>query len=176
MSTTGHWRRRSRAVSGHVAFPTQDPAWDFVPEGGMFVRLAVEPKEDDDFLVCAGGWNLVLYDEEFVGDDTDIPCAHCEKPLAEDMTTWRCRREARTFPRLNSGDDYPLQTAVRNCSILYLAVMTIGSTGWEGMHKETGKMFLCRYEHLTESGQALYAAVQAAYPGRRLVLQTWLDT
>ena len=73
MSSVNKWQRRSRAVSGHVAFPVDDPAYEYVPEGGLFVRLVVEPRDDEDLLICAGGWNTVNYDEEWFSDDTDTP-------------------------------------------------------------------------------------------------------
>ena len=46
MSSTNAWRRRSKTVSGHVAFPVDDPEYEYFAEGGLFVRLVVEPKDD----------------------------------------------------------------------------------------------------------------------------------
>lgn len=181
MSSTNAWRRRTKAVSGHVAFPVDDPEYEYFAEGGLFVRLVVEPKDDEDLLVCAGGWNTVTYDETWFGDDstTDCPCPNCDDNLPEIPTRadFDCRREAAAFPHLNDETE-PGQHRLydRYESVPYLAVLTIGSTGWVGRSKQDWKPFICRYEHLTESGKALYDALQNAYPGRRLILQTWLDT
>lgn len=61
-------------------------------------------------------------------------------------------------------------------SIPYLAVITLGSTGWSGFSNETGN-WLCRFDDLTPEGQALYRTIEALYgPHGTLVLQTWLDT
>ena len=181
MSSVNNWQRRSKAISGHVAFPVDDPAYEYTPEGGLFVRLVVEPKDDEDLLVCAGGWNSVTYDEEWFGDDTETacPCPNCDDNLPENPTRadYDCRRQAAAFPHLNDETEpghYQLYD--RYESRPYLAVLTIGSTGWVGYRKRDWKPFVCRYEHLTASGRALYDALQAAYPGRRLILQTWLDT
>ena len=182
MSSVNNWQRRSKAVSGHVAFPVDDPAYEYAPEGGLFVRLVVEPRDDEDLLICAGGWNTVTCYEEWFGDDTDAycPCPNCEdnRPENPGRADFDCRREAAAFPRLHDPEPESGQYRGhdRYESVPYLAVLTIGSTGWVGYRKPDWKPFVCRYEHLTASGQALYQAMQNAYPGRRLILQTWLDT
>lgn len=180
MHNTGDWNHPEAATAGHVAFPVYDPAYEPNLEGGTVVRLLVEPRDDEDLLVCSGGWNHVQYEEAFAGDDSDRPCdcPYCASvnPGRDNRAEWKvCQREAAAFPFRHSDPDSP-QYQYRHQSEPYLAVMTIGSTEWVGYRKDNDAPFVCRYQHLTASGKAVYDALQAAYPGRRLVLQTWLDT
>ena len=156
-----------------VAFPVNDPAYESTQEGGLFVRLVIMPQTDtgDDWLVCSGGWNLVNYDEEFIGDDGPVACPHCD---TNEYVMDGCLKEKAAFPHLEDNDEGRAFDSYQ--SVFYLAVLTLGSTGWSGVHKETQRMWRRQYRHLTDAGKALYQNLQAAYPGRRLVLQTWLDT
>lgn len=145
--------RRSTEVTGYVNFPVNDPSWEFTGEGGMFVRLVVEDVENTFMQCCGGHSNVVIYDESFVGTD---------------------KEERYHFPRLNrqfkSDDPY------KYTSIPYLAILTIGSTGWSGWNEEHGYYWKCAEEDLTEKGKELLEALKALYPGCRIDLQTWLDT
>ena len=109
-----------------------DPEYSYAPEGWPFVRLAVEPRDDENLLVCAGGWNSVTYYEEWFGDDTTTPCP--------------CPTVTANCPKIRPGQH---RLYDRYESRPYLAVLTIGSTGWVGYRKSDHKPFVSRYEHLT---------------------------
>lgn len=151
--------RRSSAVTGYVNFPIDDPNYTNSREGGMFVRLVVMDKSmGNGWMQCCGGDNLCLYDEDFVGSDG-----------GED--------EATLFPRMNDdikSDDLDFYT--KYMSYPFLAVLTIGSTGWSGWNDFEGRQFVCTYNDLTEKGKRLYDSLKELYKGCELRLLTWLDT
>jgi hypothetical protein len=76
--------------------------------------------------------------------------------------------EEEHFPYINSEEE-DMDSLQRYRSIEYLAVITMGSTGWSGE-------FRCTYDDLTDEGKELYNNIQKLYPTGKLVLQTWLDT
>ena len=179
MSSPNDWNHPGVAISCHVAFPMYDPAYEPNLEGGIVVRILVEPKDGENLLIRCGGWNYVQYEEVFAGDDTDRPCGcyYCAGTQRKaDQVEWQpCQREASAFPFKHADRD-SRQYKYRHQSAPYLAVLTIGSTKWVGYRKDNHAPFVCHYEHLTANGKALYDALQNAYPDRRLTLQTWLDT
>lgn len=180
-------RRRSEEVAGYVNFPIGKPGWKNTGEGGMFVRLVVEDVGDYDskWVPCCGGYQTVLYDECLQGDDVNPePKA---LPTEEEMAAMSpaqvraaldestsCPAEDYHFPGMREAHN-PEAAWSRYASIAYLAVLTLGATGWSGYHEEQG-YFRCTYADLTDAGKALYDSLVALYPGRKLFLQTWIDT
>jgi hypothetical protein len=178
-------RRRSNEVVGFVNFPVGQPGWHNSGEGGMFVRLVVEDLEDYDqkWPPCSGGYHQVIMDECFQGDDVNPdPPPHPSMEEMDRMTKEQLRKltlknefpaEEYHFPGLK--EKHEEQGLSRYASISYLAIINLGATGWSGYHKEKG-YFRCTYNDLTSEGKALYDNLKALYPGRKLFLQTWLDT
>lgn len=147
--------RRTNAVNGFVNFSVNSGEYVSSKEGGMFVRLVViPPQTPDKWMMCCGGNNYVQYDESFIGRS----------------------EEKRHFPKLDSVDYENDAVCVDSTtSIPYLAVLTIGSTGWSGYNQGNG-YWRCTYGDLTEAGKTLYNQLKQLYSGCELVLQTWLDT
>lgn len=180
MPSTNDWNHPEVATAGHVAFPLYDPTYEPNLQGGTVVRLLVELRDGEDLLVCSGSWNHVQYEEVFAGDDSDRPCdcAYCASanPSRDNQAKRKvCQREAAAFCS-GTPNRIPASTNTGISLRHTWQEMTIGSTEWVGYRKDNDTPFVCRYQHLTASGKAVYDALQAAYPGRRLVLQTWLDT
>jgi hypothetical protein len=174
--------RRSNIVKGMVNFPINNKDFDNTQEGGMFIRLVVEPRKDS--IVCSGGLTSVLHDETYLGDDNrelDFKALSEEeqsKLNPEQLNQYlQTEQEARdryveyTFPNLKENN-FELQYHSRP----YLAVVIMGSTGWSGFSYETGEYFRCRYENLSDEGKSLYQKIKDLYPGEKLTLQTWLNT
>lgn len=151
-------RRNPNAVSGYVNFPTDK--YENSGEGGVFVRLVVEPIYHKDgkefrrdfmlrrgFMQCCGGTQSIAFDECYIGDDLG-------------------NYDNYHFPRVDeykSPDQYN--------SIPYLCAMTLGSTGWSSGY------WICTYDDLTDEGKSLYDRIKTLYGDcGRLILQTWLDT
>ena len=157
--------RRTTDVTGNVRFPVDSPEWRNTGEGGMFVRLVVmgdAPLPREQFY-CCGGENYIRLDERLIGTDA----AQTGKlDYQDNWREWAAARE-REHNRHFPGDNH--------VSAPYLAVLTLGSTGWSGYSERKG-YWLCRQDDLTAEGKTLYAALKAAYPQATLVLQTWLDT
>ena len=176
-------KRRSNEASGCVAFPTESEVYRNTREGGIFVRLVIEENSETPVLICCGGENRVGYDELMTGTDNIPEGGLHQQARGEELLL----EENHHFLHLNleepdQADRSSEAEAVRNRirfsqydSRPYLAVLTLGSTGWSG-HSEDLGYWTCRYEDLTPEGKAVYDALTAAYPGCRATLQTWLDT
>ena len=154
-------RRREKHVSGWVRFPTDDPAWRFSAEGGMFVRVMVvdgrDHKANQCWMECCGGPVTVTMDE------TPQMPGEIEKRL---------------WPRMFDANGDPREEAIASDfeSVGCLAALVIGSTGWAGWSEEKGEYWQCTEDDLTPKGRKLIEALRALYPGRELILTTWLDT
>jgi hypothetical protein len=150
-------KRRTTEVRGWVNFPIQDPTWNDTREGGMFVRLVVEEPDCFAEMACCGGNNWVILDETL---PRDVQREH--------------------FPRSEEASKSEEEDArllyLKYMSIPYIAVLTIGSTGWSGWGKKTEAYWRCQFEDLTEEGKELYRSLQKLYPKSRLSLLTFLDT
>jgi hypothetical protein len=180
--------RRSTQVKGFVNFPVHLPNGN---EGGMFVRLVVVPPEydyplleddEDDTeaeieylkqkpVVCCGGLIQFHADECFYATDEADCTPWWEESLEQTVANayGRDKVELRHFPNLEDKQYQYSYSADRYLSRLYLAVILMGSTGWNGR-------FRCTYDDLTDDGKALYDSVKKLHPTSTLVLQTWLDT
>ena len=175
-------RRNKDAISGFVNFPVDK--FPSTGEGGMFVRLVVIPNNDDEneFMQCCGGYQVVLFDETLIEDDETCKIPEPEEPdydnasreeLVDYITATTQRMNLvydKHFPRWNeqSFDDFKID---KYMSIEYLAIITIGSTGWSNAD------WVCTYEDLTEDGKKLYNMISKLYEGTgKVCLQTWLDT
>ena len=172
-------RRDPTTMSGCVNFPTDDPAYRFSNEGGMFVRLTVlAPKDRSDWLHCCGGSHSIRRDECLLGSETD-DAGETEKilfPLAHARRERNRQRfeEARRKNRDEPEDEEA--TLEEEYSAELLATITLGSTGWVGWHLEREEYWRCRREDLNEDGQRLVKLIEALYPGCKTIITTWLDT
>lgn len=177
-SLVSSFNRRSLEVRGNVNFPVYSTRYISSNEGGLFVRLVVEDP-NYSFMVCSGGYNPINMDESFIGDDQLCVCEFC-RTGEYTMTCRDCVKFSDTFPNWDLPQDKEEQSdylkSIRYYSIPYIAVVTLGSTGWSGYDNEGSGMWICTYEDLTDSGKALYDSMALAYPDSKLVLQTWLDT
>lgn len=155
--------RRGKTITGLVNFPVDDEDYEHTGEGGMFVRLVIEPTEAwMDWIRCCGGEIQFARDEAMVGDD------HESETKAH-------------FPDLEDGPDERSKEKwgdmARYMSTQYCSVIYLGSTGWSGFHKATEEYWTCQYEDLTEEGKLLYDTLKKLHEGNaQLLLQTWLDT
>ena len=172
-------RRDPTTASGYVNFPTDDPAYRFSNEGGMFVRLAVlVPKNRGDWLHCCGGSDSIRRTECLLGSETD-GAGETEKllfPLAN--ARWERNRKRMEQARLEGRDDPEEEEATleEEYSAELLAAITLGSTGWIGWHVEREEYWRCRREDLSNDGRRLVELIEALYPGCTTVITTWLDT
>ena len=168
--------RRSEEKTGCVNFPVNIPVYRNSREGGMFVRLVVEEDAQEPTLICSGGENHIMMDEYLVGTD-DLQHKY---PTWQDSRRETERQRLRHFPRLEDEHvtwESRERALNRYRSISYMAVLTLGSTGWSGYDdREPGGYWTCRYGDLTPEGRAMYDGLKATYPGARMTLQTWLDT
>lgn len=168
--------RRSKEVQGFVKFPVDDPAYKNTMEGGMYVRLVVgtisNKLDTYKHVVCAGGDNVIIKDGVLLSTDTHRRRNYAD--LERDMES-RQRWEQRTFPNL-FDNVFDTDTLRRYQSIPYLAIVTIGSTGWSGWHIKKEAYWSCTYNDLSDAGQGLYQSLASLYPNCLLTLQTWLDT
>ncbi|MCI0527029.1 MAG: hypothetical protein L0Y56_06225 [Nitrospira sp.] len=183
------YARRSKEVCGFVNFPVNDPAWENTGEGGMFVRLVVGDFDEEGWMVCSGGYQLVMMDESFIGDDVH-PAA---PPWPDDMSKLSKEEidaiiKGSTCPPAmqfhfpyyedrNSPEKQQNKYFEPYASAGYLCALTIGSTGWSGYNDTLGGTWKCTYGDLTEEGKALYKILEKLYEGKgKIYLQTWLDT
>ena len=188
--STGESRRRTDAKNGYVDFPVNRPGFHNTGEGGIFVRLVVVDTADDiydEWVLCCGGYQKFSYDECLMGDDVHkrdswTRDGHIKSPTEDfhfphmreeyDPTPFELEDPQRTTEAVNSWNDYYKWRSRR-----YLAVLTIGSTGWSIYDDQADEYWLCTYSDLTTEGQALYDSLQQLYaPNGKLFLQTWLDT
>lgn len=151
--------RKSNEVSGFVNFPLDNQDYRNTNEGGMFVRLVVEPI-DDNFTVCAGPSFSIIYNEVFVQDDQENDGEY-------------------HFPGINScvtGNKW-WDWYDQHRSLAYLAVVEMGSSGWSGWSDMHENYWVCKYDDLTPEGKDLYKIIEKTFRGKgKLFLQTWLDT
>lgn len=176
--------RRSEEVKGFVNFPVDNPDYRNSNEGGLFVRLVVEPRLDGPGeLVCSGGYNHVLFDESYLRDDNRTPPAAFTFDETEPPEVTRQKMEdeykasdsyiLHHFPQYKDAID---NIYVKYLSKAYLAVITMGSTGWSGWSESNEEYWHCTYSDLTPEGKAAYDLMKKLYPDSVVTLQTWLDT
>jgi len=178
-------RRRTNAVAGFVNFPLHLPS---TQEGGVFVRLVVIDREADKnisnkWMPCCGGEQSFTYDEVLLGDDlSDLRypsnVANGESWMSQE-NEWRARDEQikktrlKYFPRMllewERDDGHP-DYHTRDRSRPFLAIVTMGATGW------SYNQWVCTYDDLTDRGKELYNSLKALYAGAELRLLTFLDT
>ncbi len=174
-------QRRTKAMDGWVNFPVDNPRFHSTQEGGMLVKLVVcDNREfDDQFGMCTGAGVFDVLTESFVGDDKrPKPDVAMEFETVADYDRYTAARhewEAYHFPNLHADQKEDLGES-RYRSRPYLASMVLGTTGWSGVDNDAGGYWICRFEDLSEKGQALYEQLQDLYPGCDLHLLTFLDT
>lgn len=172
MSHNSASRRRTKAVSGFVNFPVDNPDLPSDGQGGMFVRLVVYDRKAEEsyynrWVCCSGGYQNFLYDECYIRDDASLTkCKDLSKEEQENAFEEDSSNERFHFPWLHLDDETPHRYESRS----YLCIMTIGSTGW------SNTKWTCTYEDLTEKGKKLYNQIQELYPDCEIFLLTWLDT
>ncbi len=193
-------RRDPYANSGWVNFPINDNQYTNSKEGGLFVRLVVIDNKpyDNKWMICCGGLQHVFMDESYVGNDKVAQprdrlwdwvfspktvgriARIVNRLLSSRVKSWMISRyyrivnsfDEREFPRINKEDDF----SDRYMSRGYLAILTLGSTGWSGWDNKKEEYWHCKYSNLTSEGKELYNMIQKLYVGCELELQTWLDT
>ena len=169
-------KRRKPVNRGAVNFPINDPKYKDTKEGGMFVRLVIEEYADnvENFMICCGGGNTIIHDEELVGVDVPVNKEGHKKNMQEiyEMVFPHIDEEKSVLNPLWK-EDY---IHCRYESISYLVIITLGSTGWSGVDKETGDCWFATYDDLTIEGKTLYNNLEEIYKGHLIQLQTWLDT
>lgn len=170
-------QRRSNAMAGCVRFPVSDPHWPSSGEGGLVVKLVVvNPFDFDDPAnpeVCVGAQVFDVLTEVLVGDDwRPVPRHRGEYASPDDVA----REQAAIaewgryhYPGAGEGG------VEAQLSRGYLASIVLGSTGWSGHNADEGS-WVCRFDDLTDAGQALYRQIKALYPDAQLHLLTFLDT
>jgi len=169
--------RRSSDTRGYVNFPVDDPRYKNTGEGGMFVRLVVEEKENKGWMVCCGGLQHIQYDECLVADDVCPPPQRLPRNIdslpPEEVD--RILKETQIYPV--EAHHFPLLKDGSWGSVGYLSIITLGSTGWSGWDNETDDYWHCTYGDLTEEGRSLYDSLKNLYgEDCQIYLQTWLDT
>jgi hypothetical protein len=169
--------RRSLKASGWVNFPINQSDWVSTNEGGMFVRLVVAPKDfsEEEWMRCCGGYNCFPYDESLIFDKKDEP----EWPDTDIIPTEKFlefQNQYNEYQNLKTKEVFPeIEFGGVRLSRDFLAVITIGSTGWSGYHEEKG-VWHCTYEDLTSEGKTLFNSMQKLYPDCKVELLTFLDT
>lgn len=172
--------RRTNATRGWVNFPV-----DSLPssnEGGMYVQLVVVPSVQafdfttDAWMLCCGSLPGVMLSEVLIHDGVHQTAEVPELPegaspeVAKAWIEEMCAPSspmAFHFPHYVSGGRETLDYD----SIEYLAVITLGSTGWSNGE------WRCTFADLTPDGKRLHAAMEQLYGERgQVYLMTWLDT
>lgn len=172
-------QRRTDAQRGWVNFPV-----DRLPssnEGGMYVQLVVAPRrigliDEDEWMLCCSSLPGVMLSECLIHDGVhetpEVPEPAKDAPLE----VWKEYSERLSAPSAHTAFHYPDYAGggreIRDYeSIAYLAVITLGSTGWS-----SGE-WRCTFADLTADGKRLHAAMQRLYGDRgEIYLMTWLDT
>jgi len=166
--------RHSNKAAGFVSFPIETA--DFIPsgEGGMFVKLVAVENHDidspDHFAKCCGANVYDVLQEPLVGDDKTESLNELNYVRPEDITAGlRARRalQEQHFPEVIDHQ--------RRLSRPYLASIVLGSTGWSGIHRESGEKWHCTVDNLTPEGKQLYDQVSSLYPKADIHLLTFLD-
>jgi len=170
--------RRTNKIVGMVNFPVNSDKYENTKEGGMFVELWVVEKKIFECGVCCGYGNITAsYAGELLGTDkkynhdnySQMNEKDFEKVLKDDIQQ-RFPLEEELFPFIHSEKEDPSR---KYQSLLLLACITMGSTGWSGYKEE---FWRCQYEDLNENGKLIYDALKKEYPKAELLLVTWLDT
>lgn len=162
-------RRNIDAKVGFVNFPIDKI--ESSGEGGLFVRLVVIDNNpyENKFIPCCGGYQNFFMDESFLGDDLlDEQLKNIDsQPKGIDENFLRSQNDERYFPNINNHDEE--FERVRWLSRDFLAVLTIGATGWSDSWR-------CSFSDLTDEGKALVETMKILYPGCEIRLLTFLDT
>ena len=178
-------RRRTTARHGFVNFPIDDPRFRNSGEGGMFVKLVVVDDRDydkSDWTICCAPGITDHLGESLIADDQaprpilDIDEGSSPEHALEVIAAHDVKDRAwveRHFPRAHQTDEDPFGAYT---SRPYLAALMLGITGWSGFDEAVSEYWCCSHDSLTDEGRALYAQLQALYPGCTLHLLTYLDT
>lgn len=176
--------RRSTNQTGFVNFPISDPRFKASGEGGMFVRLVVEPNES--FMVCSGGYSFIFYDETYIADhnrprpasssfdELSLTSSEEVQVSLENEMKENHDYDSHHFPRMYNPSE--VLSDPPYVSRRYLCAMTIGSTGWAGFDEKKGEYWICQESDLSTEGRTLLKSIKKLYPGCKVRLQTWLDT
>lgn len=171
-------QRRSNKITGCVNFPILSSEWKSSSEGGLVVKLVVcdDRDFDDQFSVCCGAGARDILNEVLLSDDLR-PKPDYTAP--ESIEEWNAQQQAVNawssyhFP---STENESVDGVERYLSREYLAVITLGTTGWSGWRELDSRYWSCTFEDLNEDGKSLYMQIKALYPGCSLHLLTFLDT
>ncbi len=173
--------RRTTQQRGWVAFPTDR---ENSGEGGMYVQLVVVPHQRTDleapWMLCCGSLPQVTLSECLIHDGVNQTPEVPEPPGDAPPEVWKEYIEKLCLPSAAVAFHYPRFATVLQGdlpgdsdyrSIDYLAVITLGSTGWSNGE------WHCTFADLTLDGKRLYSLMEALYAGKGDVyLMTWLDT
>jgi len=168
-------RRNKKAISGFVKFPTDK--MESTGEGGTFVRLVVVPNESENngFMQCAGGYNHIIFDESYLGDDFDeeLPNIDISSLSTVEFINYSVKETDHYKNKIKKHfpNFYNESSPDKLVSIPYLAIVTIGSTGWSNGE------WICTYNDLTDGGKNLYHLLENLYKDTgKIHIQTWIDT
>lgn len=190
--------RRTTQQRGWVNFPTDRENSN---EGGMYVQLVVVPKRRptdpgifdpcitrDEWMLCCGSLPQVMLSECLMHDSVHETPEVPEPPEGAPPEAFKAYVDElnkipsamafhypdyeRRYPDFERGDvESERNFYAAHRSLDYLAVITLGSTGWSNGE------WHCRVEDLTPEGLELYTWIQMLYGERGDVyLMTWLDT
>jgi len=123
------------------------------------------------------GFRHDVLSESLVGDDRRaMPIPRKSYNTPEDVVSDMVARDEWESYHFPYAADSTVDGVERYLSRGYLAVVTLGTTGWSGWRESEGQAWVCTVADLTEAGRSLYDQMAHLYPGCDLHLLTFLDT
>lgn len=168
--------RRTNKVLGYINFPVNSSIYKSSGEGGMSVKLVVLPKKNCS--ACCINYAYEVFSEVLLNDDLNSLCVEDNKATTisqfNKLDKERIKRLLKYFPHYEDRNNSSSTNAFTSTS--YLAVITLGSTGWSGWNNTKGKYWYCTSKDLTKDGKILLTDIKKLYKGHEARLLTYLDT
>lgn len=166
---------------GMVRFPAESPDYRAVGGGHTFVELwAVEAKRGSCGSGLGYGNIFGFMVESLAGTDTEANQEDIDRFFSmyrKGMDTRNYVRrhpvQERLFPDLTRMDGNCVHC--KHASVPLLACVTMGSSDWRGIHRETEERWRCSYDDLDANGKKVYNSIDIAYPFSEIMLVTWVE-
>lgn len=163
-----------------VNFPVDSDQYKNTKEGGMYVELWVVEKKIFECGVCCGYGNIVTsYAGSLIGTDKQTNDDNFSKLSEDEFAEFVQNGGEQRFPLEEELFPFILKDGSNQYqSLILLACVTMGSTGWSGFggKNDEYEYWRCQYQDLNDNGKLIYDALKKEYAKADLLLVTWLDT